>query len=142
MIDTTDIPRIFFYARPLDLRRGFAGLYAIALAHITDPIHGDLYLFLNQRRTLLKALRWDGSGLVLLSKRLAHGRFDDLFQHTDSSHRLSLTPKQFNLLFGGHTAMSPRQTHAARLPEDRESRTDPPPARCTPGRTGRPRRTS
>jgi transposase len=141
MIDTTDIPRIFFYARPIDLRQGFAGLYAIALAHITDPIHGDLYLFLNQRRTLLKALRWDGSGLVLLSKRLGHGRFDDLFRHTDHHQRLTLTPKQFRLLLDGHTAMSPRQPEVARLQKDRESRTDPPSARHTPGRTGRPRRT-
>ena len=68
MIDTTDIPRIFLYTKPADLRKGFAGLYALARTHLSDPIHGDLYLFLNRRRTLLKALRWDGTGLCILSK--------------------------------------------------------------------------
>ena len=40
-----------------------------------DPVDGHLYLFLNRRRRLAKALWFDGSGWCLLSKRLENGSF-------------------------------------------------------------------
>jgi len=40
-----------------------------------DPVDGHLYLFLNKRRRLAKALWFDGSGWCLLSKRLEAGSF-------------------------------------------------------------------
>ena len=40
-----------------------------------DPVDGHLYLFLNRRRRLAKALWFDGSGWCLLAKRLEAGSF-------------------------------------------------------------------
>ena len=40
-----------------------------------DPVDGHLYLFLNKRRRLAKALWFDGSGWCLLAKRLEAGSF-------------------------------------------------------------------
>lgn len=40
-----------------------------------DPVDGHLYLFLNRRRRIAKALWFDGSGWCLLSKRLEAGSF-------------------------------------------------------------------
>jgi transposase len=40
-----------------------------------DPVDGHLYLFLNKRRRLAKALWFDGSGWCLLAKRLETGSF-------------------------------------------------------------------
>jgi hypothetical protein len=60
MIDLTRA-RLFLYTQPADLRKGFSGLYAIARTHIADPVDGDIFLFVNRRRTLLKALHWDGT---------------------------------------------------------------------------------
>ena len=35
-----------------------------------DPLSGELYLFLNARRTSCKVLVWDGTGLCIFMKRL------------------------------------------------------------------------
>ena len=67
MIDVYSAKRIWLYSQPADLRKGFGGLYAIANNTLgVDPMDGDIFIFLNRRRTLLKALRWDGTGLCLL----------------------------------------------------------------------------
>ncbi|MBK8204610.1 MAG: IS66 family insertion sequence element accessory protein TnpB [Bdellovibrionales bacterium] len=38
-----------------------------------DPLSGHLFVFINSRRTSIKCLYWDGTGLVLLCKRLDQG---------------------------------------------------------------------
>ena len=40
-----------------------------------DPYSGALFIFRGRRGDLLKALLWDGQGLVLYAKRLERGRF-------------------------------------------------------------------
>lgn len=40
-----------------------------------DPVDGHLYLFLNKRRRIAKALWFDGSGWCVLAKRLETGSF-------------------------------------------------------------------
>jgi transposase len=59
-----------------DMRRGFDGLAAqVQTVLEADPFSGHLFLFRGKRGDLLKALWWDGQGLVLLAKRLEKGRF-------------------------------------------------------------------
>jgi transposase len=40
-----------------------------------DPLSGNLFLFSNRRRNRIKILWRDGSGLIICTKRLEHGRF-------------------------------------------------------------------
>jgi len=40
-----------------------------------DPYTGHLFVFINSRRTSIKCLFWDGTGFVLLCKRLNEGLF-------------------------------------------------------------------
>lgn len=59
-----------------DMRKGFDGLAAqVQTVLNADPFSGHLFLFRGRRGDLLKALWWDGQGLVLMAKRLEKGRF-------------------------------------------------------------------
>lgn len=76
MIGLAPGTRVYLVSRPVDLRNGFDGLAAKAKQMLAaDPFSGQLFLFRGKRGDYLKALYWDGSGMVLLAKRLERGRF-------------------------------------------------------------------
>ena len=68
--------RVFARATPTDMRKSFDTLAALVTQEMgRDPMSGDLYLFVNQGCRVAKVLFWDGSGLVVLHKRISSGRF-------------------------------------------------------------------
>lgn len=68
--------RVFLYAKPIDMRGGFERLsYLIRQEMSSDILEGHLYLFLGKNRRRAKVLLFDGTGLVLIHKRLEVGRF-------------------------------------------------------------------
>jgi transposase len=73
------IPRgveIFVGLEPVDLRWGFDRLAEIALDRVgRDARSGALFVFFGKRRSAIKVLFFDGSGLCLFYKRLDRGTF-------------------------------------------------------------------
>ena len=68
--------RILLAARPVDFRKGMDGLAALVQQALrTDPFRGDVFIFRPRRTDRVKILVYDGTGLVLYSKRLEAGRF-------------------------------------------------------------------
>jgi transposase len=65
-----------------------------------DPVDGHLYLFLNKRRRLAKALWFDGSGWCPLSKRLEVGSFQLLPLDGDKP-QIPITGSAFASLLAG-----------------------------------------
>ena len=68
--------RVLVATKPVDFRKGADGLVALvreALGH--DPFAGTIFVFRSKRADRLKILVWDGSGLVLVWKRLENGAF-------------------------------------------------------------------
>lgn len=69
--------RYHLYAAPADMRKGFDGLSGLVSNELgRDPLSGDVFVFVNRRRTLVKLLCWDRGGFVLYHKRLEQGTFE------------------------------------------------------------------
>ena len=63
--------RAFLYHKNIDMRWGFERLSYLVKKEMSEDItYGDLFLFLGFNRRRLKGLFYDGSGLVLLTKRM------------------------------------------------------------------------
>ena len=68
--------RVLIAARPVDFRKGMDGLAALAREKLgQDPFSGIVLVFRAKRADRIKLLFWDGSGLMLVSKRLEQGGF-------------------------------------------------------------------
>ena len=71
-----EAPKVFLYAKPTDMRKGFDGLYGLVLNEMElDPRLGYLFVFMNKNRNLIKILHWNRDGLALFYKRLEKGTF-------------------------------------------------------------------
>jgi transposase len=92
--------KVFAATRPVDLRKSFDTLFAYCRDKIKkDPLSGYVFIFINKDRDRLKALFWDGTGLVLICKRLEVGRFTRLNRFEGDT--LEMTASEFALLFEG-----------------------------------------
>ena len=86
---------------PTDLRKGFNGLVGLVARQFRlDILDGGCFLFVNAHRTSAKILYWDGTGLCLLSKRLAKGRFPLISSDADVLE-LRLTDRELNAFLHG-----------------------------------------
>ncbi len=76
MFSLTSTHRYFLFDGAVDMRKGFDGLCGLvrdSMGH--DPLSGQVYIFLNRPRTLIKLLHWEAGGLVVFYKRLEKGTF-------------------------------------------------------------------
>jgi transposase len=68
--------KVLVATKPVDFRKGADGLAALVQEQLrNDPFSGTIFIFRSKRADRLKILAWDGSGLVLLWKRLEQGAF-------------------------------------------------------------------
>jgi len=68
--------RVFVARDPVDMRKSFEGLANhVQFALGKSPLSGDVFLFLNRRRTLAKMLFWTRGGFTIVYKRLERGQF-------------------------------------------------------------------
>lgn len=68
--------RVLVATRPVDFRRGADGLAATVEQVLRqDPYSGTVFVFRSKRADRIKLLVWDGSGLMLIWKRLENGKF-------------------------------------------------------------------
>ena len=68
--------RLWLYQKPTDMRKSYDGLSAL-VRHALDeaPLSGDLFVFVNRRRTQMRVLTFAADDFCLWSKRLERGQF-------------------------------------------------------------------
>jgi transposase len=90
ILGTSRAVRVWAFPRPTDLRKGFNGLYGLVQNDLCRTVlSGELFLFVNRRRTGCKVLVWDGTGLCIFQKRLERGRFAELWREDGKPVRLT-----------------------------------------------------
>ena len=92
--------RVLVWSAPVDFRSGMDRLAALVQVTLRlDPFAGDVFVFRSRRLDRLKLLVYDGTGLVLVTKRLEKGRFVWPSPATDGVVRLSAL--QLSVLLSG-----------------------------------------
>ena len=96
--------------RPVDFRRGADGLAATVQTILQqDPFCGTIFVFRSKRADRVKMLVYDGTGLVLIWKRLEAARFK---WPTISDGVMRLSSAQLAALLEG---LDWRRVHAPRI---------------------------
>lgn len=100
MINFNRRTKIFVCKEPTDMRSSYDSLFSRAKSVLNkDPFSGHLFLFINRSRTSCKCLYYDGTGLVIISKRLERGVFSRM--NPFYGKEVVLTQAEFSLFFEG-----------------------------------------
>ena len=92
--------RYFICREPTDMRASYDTLFSKVKKILKkDPFSGHLFIFINRSRTSCKCLYYDGTGLVILSKRLERGQFSRV--NPRYKKQISLSQAEFSLFFEG-----------------------------------------
>lgn len=92
--------RVFVCKLPTDMRASFDALYKRSKDIIgLDPKSGHMFLFLNKARNRVKVLYHDGTGFIIIAKRLDRGRFSAFNSYYRKD--IILTQAEFVLFFEG-----------------------------------------
>ena len=68
---------IYVALEPVDMRLGHERLSGLVREKMqTEPRSRALFVFVGKRRNIMKVLTWDGTGVILIHKRLDAGRFE------------------------------------------------------------------
>lgn len=94
--------RVFACRVATDMRGSFDSLYKKTKDIIgLDPRSGHMFLFVNKNRNRVKVLFYDGTGFVVIAKRLDRGRFSQFNPYYRQN--IIFTQAEFALFFEGAT---------------------------------------
>ena len=112
--------RILLCCTPTDMRKSYPGLSSLVRQALEeDPLDGTLYVFINRRRTMLKALYFESDGYCIWSKQLERGQFQVRF---DATVKQRLQRSDWQCIIEGIDLRSVRRLKRFKLPgNDRRS---------------------
>lgn len=110
--------RVFVYSEYVDMRAGFERLsFYVREKMRQNLLEGDLFLFVGKSRRLLKGICYDGTGLLLVGKRLEQGRFMRLEELEENRECPEFCVTGFNRLVSVHAEEADTETEE-RKPEN------------------------
>ena len=100
MISFNRRTKVYVSKEPTDMRASYDTLFSKAKGVLNqDPFSGHLFLFISRRRTSIKCLFYDGTGFVIIAKRLERGLFSRINPLLGGD--ITLTAAEFALFFEG-----------------------------------------
>lgn len=106
LAEAAGIDKIILICGYTDLRCGIDGLaQLVGTKYNINPFQKNvLFLFCGRRNDRIKGLVWEGTGFLLLYKRLEAGRFS---WPRDSEEAAQLSSEQYRLLMEGVNPLKP-----------------------------------
>lgn len=105
MLFKKDGIKIFVYKEPIDMRAGFERLHSFCIHQMSARMNeGHAYVFFGKNRSRMKILLYDGSGLVLIAKRIERKNF---MSHEELLGRSEITLHEMKLIFHGSVLRRP-----------------------------------
>jgi len=95
--------KVFVYLKPIDMRYGFERLSYFIESEMNHNLDtGHIYIFLGKNKKRLKALYFDGSGLIQIIKKMEKKKctFMSVF---DLESRSEITKTELELMLHGST---------------------------------------
>lgn len=97
--------RIFVYREEIDMRCGFERLHSLCVHQMNAIMdQGHVYFFFGKNKKRIKILVYDGSGLVLIAKRIERGRFMSL---SELLGRHEISQDELKLILHGSVVRRP-----------------------------------
>jgi transposase len=108
MLSLQDSRRYFMYKGVCDMRKSFDGLGGIVQQQmVMTLLSGDVFIFINKRRSQIKLLMWDGDGFCIYHKRLEKGTFE--LPSAAGQSKISLSALDLQLILSGIQLRSVKQ---------------------------------
>lgn len=100
MLSLQDNRRYFMYQGICDMRKSFDGLGGIVGQQMSMKLlTGDVFIFINKRRTQIKLLMWDNDGFCVYHKRLEKGTFE--LPSTSGQSKVTISALDLQLILSG-----------------------------------------
>lgn len=93
---------IYVALEPVDMRMGYERLGGMVRERKLEPSARALFVFVGKRGHTMKILTRDGSGDVLISKRLDFGRFELPVATSHAQQHVMVSDALFGAIFGGN----------------------------------------
>lgn len=94
---------IYVALEPVDMRMGYDRLSGMVRERMClDSRAGALFVFVGKRGHTMKILTWDGTGDVIICKRLDFGSFELPRATTQGQQHVVVSDALFTAIFGGN----------------------------------------
>lgn len=101
---------IYVALQPVDMRLGSERLGALVRERMrAEPRSRALFCFVSKRGHSMKVLTWDGTGTIVIHKKLDAGRFELPRATAPGEQHLQISTAIFDVLHRG-VALTPRTT--------------------------------
>jgi transposase len=91
----------FLYQQSIDMRKGIDSLSGLVRNELgQNPLLGDLFIFINNRKNQIKLLHWQGDGFAVFYKRLERGTYEFLPDENQRQARAISSHQLLSILEG------------------------------------------
>lgn len=106
---------IYVALAPVDMRFGYERLGAIVRERMAmDPRSRALFVFVGKRGDIMKILTWDGSGVIVLHKRLDARRFELPRATQVGDQHVIVSDAIFDVIFSG-VSVAPKRRERRKI---------------------------